>query len=163
MSILSRSSFHKGLSTVAGCARLNQQPNNSHIDAVRGAVAACRGKQIRRIPCYLITMENYFQMMGNARLLPMAQTTYQPGTGVALTVTLPSGGIDGSPWSSSAAGMNADGTLLKLLSFDQLLQRCHRHPRKLPNHKPRFSQGFGKLHVLQAAKDDFPLSAGSRP
>lgn len=58
-------------------------------------------------------MENYFQMMGNTRLLPVAQTENPPGTGV--TAMLPRGGIDGSPGSGSAAGMNADGTWLKWL------------------------------------------------
>jgi len=94
--------------------------------------------------------------MGNARLLPAAQTTNLPGMGAALTATLPGGGIDGSPGSGlsgSAAGTNADGTSLKLLSFDQLLQPCHhRHQAR----DPRLSQGFGKLRVLQAAKADFP-------
>lgn len=87
---------------------------------MQGAVAAGSGKQIRRILCYLITMENYFQTMGNARLFPMEQTTNPPGTGVTLTATLPSGGIDDSPGSGSAVGTNADGTLLKLPSFNRL-------------------------------------------
>lgn len=77
---LSRSFFHKGLSTGAGLAWFNQQSNNSHIDGEQGSITVCGVKPLRRTLCDSITLENYFQMMGNTRLLPWAPTTNPPGT-----------------------------------------------------------------------------------
>lgn len=77
---LSRSFFHKGLSTGAGLARFNQQSNNSHIDGKQGSITMCGVKPLRRTLCDSITLENYFQMMGNTRLLPWVPTTNPPGT-----------------------------------------------------------------------------------